>query len=1067
MRSNTWIFGFFFFLFFLVSCTDSQPNQSITAVKISVNGILLTNLNETRQLDVVITKTIADQPVGTINWVSSNPEIISVNQQGLITANATVGSSQITANVGGKTSNPILATVAPVKQGVVITTDASIASEATPINPDADVVVGYQYTILLDGTEPTIGSILVGNGEKTLFGKVIATIAENGKWRTTLEIVPLETAFKDFQISQPIDLSKTEYVPAQDTSTTFDVNKSSDNTYHFVQKPKAALNAASPKYRVGSRFSKKFNVGPLKCKAEASAAQIDFTAGLENTAFDIKPTSPRLESFNWAGSQKLLKFTEGSVSAHVTATAKLTLGAAGKLTCKLRALKPQFPLPGFMAVFSLHLPLGVGFSVESEAPLAEPTLTMAGDYDIQYDAGFCIGASCPITPLTKLTKFTTSNQKLEFKPNLVNPLTTSTPIKLKAFPFVYMEVDIVPTFSPVLNTTPLSTTILDWKAGLEAQFEIKDSRVLPSGEDSIENNYSFSLMATFSFLEDSLEDIKNYFHAPDIVPELKVSFSEKFAESPKGLVSANHTGNNAQFNIALTSKTTTLPFVGYNLVDIRVYRKKVNETSLTQIATIPAVTDQVNYTIPWKIEPNTNPEDEFIVLAKTKLPLFPFVQIGSIKLADLPPPLTITQTSPITLTVNQTQQLTATQNNQPATVSWSSSDSSIASVNSSGLVTGVKVGSVTVTATLSSDTNQTASVVVNVSSGSVDNATSTTISARWNHSLVVKTDGSLWAFGDNSYGQLGDGTIFSRSTPVKVMDGVASVSTGLLHSLVLQSDGTLWAFGYNGSGALGDGTTTNRSTPVRVMTGVSSVSAGGSHSLVVKTDGSLWAFGFNYYGQLGDGTNTNHNTPVQVMTGISRVSAGIDHSLVLKTDGSLWAFGRNASGELGDGMYSNRNTPTQIMIGVSNLSAGGHYSLVLKSYGSVWTFGDNTSLILYNQTPVQVVTGISSISAGWGYVLAPGYLHTHMFVLRTDASLMVSGWNLYGELGDGTSINRFSLLPIMTDVSSMSAGSSHSLVLKTDGSLWAFGHNDYGQLGDGTTFSRMTPEQIMTGVKLP
>ena len=155
------------------------------------------------------------------------------------------------------------------------------------------------------------------------------------------------------------------------------------------------------------------------------------------------------------------------------------------------------------------------------------------------------------------------------------------------------------------------------------------------------------------------------------------------------------------------------------------------------------------------------------------------------------------------------------------------------------------------------------------------------MSAGGKNTLYVKTDGTLWAMGNNSLGQLGDGTTTDRRMPIQVASGVASVSAGWHYTLYVKMSGTLWAVGYNGLGQLGDGTTTNRSTPVQIDSGVASVSAGGDHTLYVKTDGTLWAMGYNRYGQLGDGTTTDLSAPVQVAIGVASISAGDDHSLFL------------------------------------------------------------------------------------------------------------------------------------------------------------------------------------------
>jgi alpha-tubulin suppressor-like RCC1 family protein len=331
-----------------------------------------------------------------------------------------------------------------------------------------------------------------------------------------------------------------------------------------------------------------------------------------------------------------------------------------------------------------------------------------------------------------------------------------------------------------------------------------------------------------------------------------------------------------------------------------------------------------------------------------------------------------------------------------------------------------------------------------------------TISGNWIHSLALKTDGSLWVFGNKEHGQL--------NAPSQVMTGVSSISAGGRYSLVLKTDNSLWVFGSNAYGQLGDGTNIYCGVPKQIMTGVLSISAGYEHSLALKAD-VLLAFGRNDDGhQLGDGTTINRSTPKQIMIGVLSVSAGGYHSLALKDDGSLWTFGRNDDGQLGDGTIFHRSTPKQlVIIGISKISAGGYHSLALKADGSLWTFGSNSHGQLGDTTttnrvaPVQIMTGVSSISAG-------GY---HSLALKTDGSLWVFGSNSHGQLGDGTNMPHNKPVQVMTKVSSVSAGGLHSLVLKMDGSLWVFGNNEYGQLGDGTYIQRNRPVQVMTDIKLP
>jgi alpha-tubulin suppressor-like RCC1 family protein/P pilus assembly chaperone PapD len=200
------------------------------------------------------------------------------------------------------------------------------------------------------------------------------------------------------------------------------------------------------------------------------------------------------------------------------------------------------------------------------------------------------------------------------------------------------------------------------------------------------------------------------------------------------------------------------------------------------------------------------------------------------------------------------------------------------------------------------------------------------------HTLFVKTDGSLWGMGKNSYGEIGVGNQnYLPAAAVQVAIGVASVSTGAHHTLFVKTDGSLWAMGNNAEGELGDGTTTLRATPVPVAVGVASVASGYGHTLFVKTDGSLWAMGWNAYGQLGDGSTTDRHTPVQVAIGVASVSTGESHTLFVKTDGSLWAMGRNWAGQLGDGSTTDRHTPVQVAAGVASVAAGCFHTLFVTS----------------------------------------------------------------------------------------------------------------------------------------
>ena len=212
------------------------------------------------------------------------------------------------------------------------------------------------------------------------------------------------------------------------------------------------------------------------------------------------------------------------------------------------------------------------------------------------------------------------------------------------------------------------------------------------------------------------------------------------------------------------------------------------------------------------------------------------------------------------------------------------------------------------------------------------------------HSAAITKDGSLYMWGYNNYGQLGNGSTTYSYTPVKIMENVATVSLGAWHSAAITKDGSLYMWGYNNYGQLGNESSGNYEksvSPIKIMENVAAVSLGCWHSAAITKDGSLYMWGDNNYGQLGNGTTNNLTRPQRIAVNVQSVELGNYHTTAVSKDGGLYTWGYNKYGELGNGTTNNSYTPVKIMSDVVSSAGGSHHTIALKKNGTVYTWGDN------------------------------------------------------------------------------------------------------------------------------
>ena len=346
------------------------------------------------------------------------------------------------------------------------------------------------------------------------------------------------------------------------------------------------------------------------------------------------------------------------------------------------------------------------------------------------------------------------------------------------------------------------------------------------------------------------------------------------------------------------------------------------------------------------------------------------------------------------------------------------------------------------------------------------------VSAGWSHNIAIRADGALFTWGTNENYNLGDTTTTVRSSPVQIGTTTTSVGTayswnvvsaGRYHSVAIRSDRTLWGWGLNTSGQLGNYNVATVSSPVLIGQNFyygtyygpnyyQDVKAGTNHTIALADNNLVWAWGDNTYGEVGSNTIWNTSSPVQISTSPYRViSAGFNTSGGIDYAGGLYAWGLNTVGQAG-----NNNTNYSW----KQLSNGDQHSMALRSDGSLWTWGSNSwGQLGTNRFTVNMSSPVQLGTSSWNYVSAG---NSHSAAIRADGALFTWGGNSWGQLGtNSTYLALFSPLQIGTSSwISVSAGGNHTVAVRNDYTMWAWGMNTSGQLGDTTGISRSSPVQV-------
>ena len=332
-----------------------------------------------------------------------------------------------------------------------------------------------------------------------------------------------------------------------------------------------------------------------------------------------------------------------------------------------------------------------------------------------------------------------------------------------------------------------------------------------------------------------------------------------------------------------------------------------------------------------------------------------------------------------------------------------------------------------------------------------------------NHTIAVATNGDLYTWGRNNYGQLGDGTTIDSCVPVKIMSNVKYVSAGTCSSYAITENGDLYSWGYNAYGQLGNGTTNDSNVPQKIMRNIASVYGEGNSAAVITTSCDLYTFGRNVNSSLGIGRTTDCSTPIRILKNVKDVYTADGRFAILTNNQELYCWGYNGYGQIGNGTTNEQISPVKIMDNIVTIAISYYHTLAITKSGDLYVWGLNNCGQIGNDSktnqyyPVKIMDNIVSISSGYEFTAA----------VTKSGQLYTWGSNHFGQLGVDKPYGWNQTTPekIMDNCAKVFCSGVSTAVITydngvMDGYLYTFGDNDYGHLGNGTYMDQYKPVRI-------